>query len=253
MKAAQARHLHLEALDAFEAHPGAGVTARTQQDTILVGTRRLLEEQGLVLPAESEQLLKNLDAEGQTALLVARNGQVLGAIGAHDRVRPEAAGVLAELRSLGIDPIVLLTGDRAAPAKAAAADLPFDEIHAELLPTQKADFIASLQKNAGTRTVAMVGDGINDAPALARADVGLALGGTGAEIAAEAGDIVFMGDSAAPRYPCSSACHVKPSASFARTSSCSPLASIASASCSPPGFGHSWPRPGGTSNPPSPP
>ena len=125
-------------------------------------------------------------------MLVARNGQVLGAIGARDRVRPEAAGVLDELRALGIKPIVLLTGDRLAAARALATDLTFDAIDAELLPTQKVDKVTALQ--ADKRTVAMVGDGINDAPALARADVGLAIGGTGSDIAAEAGDVIFMGD-----------------------------------------------------------
>jgi Cu+-exporting ATPase len=194
LQAAQARSIPLDAVESFQAHPGAGVTTRTSEGTILVGTRRLLEEQGVTPPAQAVPYLELLDARGQTALLVALNGQVRGAIGACDRARPEASGVLSELRALGIQPIVLLTGDRLAPAKAAAADLPFDDIHAELLPNQKAAYLTKLQTNGSNLRVAMVGDGINDAPALARADVGLAIGGSGADIAAEAGDVVFMGD-----------------------------------------------------------
>src|SRR5581483_7814067 len=178
-----------------------GVTARTESGTILVGTRRLLEEQGLTLPPEALAALDRLDAAGQTPLLVAREGRVLGALGARDRPRPEAAGILAELREAGIDPIILLTGDRTAPARAIAQELGFSEIHAELLPEQKAELVSKLKSSlpaSPTPAVAMIGDGINDAPALARADVGLALGGTGTDIAAEAGDIVLMGDPLRP-------------------------------------------------------
>ncbi|MCI0464420.1 MAG: cation-translocating P-type ATPase family protein [Gemmataceae bacterium] len=185
----------LEPVLEFQAHPGAGVTARTAAGTLVVGSRRLLEEQGIALPPEALTLLDQLDAAGQSALLVARDCQVLGAIGARDRLRPEAVGVLAELRSLGIANIALLTGDRAAAARALTGDLGISEIHAELLPAQKAEFIQRWQQQA---RVAMVGDGINDAPSLARADVGLAIGGTGTDVAAEAGDIVLMGDPLRP-------------------------------------------------------
>ncbi|MBI3411941.1 MAG: cation-translocating P-type ATPase family protein [Planctomycetes bacterium] len=192
---AASRNLALRAATSFQAHPGAGIRASLAEGNVLVGTRRLLEEQRIDLPPEVEPLLARLDAAGQTVLLVARDGQVLGVIGARDRVRPEAAGVLAELRYLGIDPIVLLTGDRAAASNALAADLPFSAIHAELLPEQKASLIDELKTE---RKVAMLGDGINDAPALVRADVGLAVGGAGTDIAAEAGDVVFMGDPLRP-------------------------------------------------------
>jgi Cu+-exporting ATPase len=189
------RGLAMEPVEEFLAHPGAGVTARTSEGTMIVGSRRLLEERGIALPAEISASLQQLDASGQTPLLVAKNGVVLGLIGARDRVRPEAAGMVAELRSLGIQKIALLTGDRAAVAQAVAAAVFITEVHAELLPEQKAEFIERWQ-SAGK--VAMVGDGINDAPSLARADVGLAIGGTGTDVAAEAGDIVMMGDPLQP-------------------------------------------------------
>src|SRR5262249_27471214 len=144
--------------------------------------------------AETLALLETLDDSGQTALLVARDGIVLGAIGVRDRLRAEAAEVLAELRGMGITDIALLTGDRAAAARPVAAALDITEVHSELLPEQKAAFIQNWQG----KHVAMVGDGINDAPALARADVGLAIAASGADIAAEAGDIVLMGDPLRP-------------------------------------------------------
>jgi Cu+-exporting ATPase len=233
------RNLALPAVEEFLAHPGAGVTAKAEGATLVVGTRRLLEEQGIVPPPEALALLEKLDATGQTALLVARDGVILGAIGARDRLRPEAAAVVNELRTLGITDIALLTGDRPAAAQAVAAALGISEVHAELLPEQKAQFIEHWRQGAAAsgagvpwpmtgkggraadgkeatslsesitaippapsprppvaRHVAMVGDGINDAPALAQADVGLAIGGT--DVAAEAGDIVLLGDPLRP-------------------------------------------------------
>jgi Cu+-exporting ATPase len=222
---AAARKLPLPPLTEFQAHPGAGVTARvggaesevstqyavlsTQYSVpgaqgpmpggpvrLVVGTRRFLEEQGVPLTDEAASALERLDAAGETALLVARNGLVLGVIGARDRVRPEARGIIAELRQLGLRDIALLTGDRQSVAGTVAAQVGISDVQAELLPVQKAEFLERWR--AGGRHVAMVGDGINDAPALARADVGLAIGGTGTDVAAEAGDLVLMGDPLQP-------------------------------------------------------
>ena len=216
LQEAARRNLLLEPVEGFKAHPGAGVETKTSAGIVIVGTKRLLEEHGIVLPTEALALLERFDAAGQTALLVARSGMVLGAIGVRDHLRPEAAEVLAQLRGLGIDRIALLTGDRAAAAAGVVAALStssplppppeqaitqtpgaatgslLTEVRSELLPAQKAEFVAGWQAQ-GLR-VAMVGDGINDAPALARANVGLALAAAGTDAAAEAGDIVFMKD-----------------------------------------------------------
>jgi Cu+-exporting ATPase len=191
LEEARRRGLEPEPVTEFQAHPGTGVHARTVGADLLAGNRRLLEEQGVPLPAEADALLARLDAVGQTALFVAKDGRVLGVIGARDRVRCEAQSVIEELRSLGIADIAILTGDRAAVAEAVGRELGITEVHAGLLPQQKADFVAAWQQGP-PRRVAMVGDGINDAPALARADVGLAVGGSGADVAAEAGDVVLM-------------------------------------------------------------
>jgi Cu+-exporting ATPase len=193
---ASARGITPEAVNDFQAQPGAGVIAHSPTGVLVVGTRRLMEEQGIAVNAAAQAALEQFDASGQTALLVARNGSILGVVGARDRIRPQAAGVLAELRQLGIRRIALLTGDRPAPAHAVASALGIDEVHAEMLPADKAGLIGTSGRE--TQAVAFVGDGINDAPALARATVGIAIGGTGTDVAAEAGDIVLMADPLRP-------------------------------------------------------
>ena len=194
VREAAARNLTLPEVADFRAHPGAGVSATANGDALLVGTRRLIEEHGVPVPPEAVAALEQLDSTGQTSLLVVRGGAVLGAIGARDTLRPEAAQVLADLRALGIAPVALLTGDRAAVAGAVGDQVPATEVRAELLPADKAAWVA--ERGAA---VAFVGDGINDAPALARAAVGVAIGGgRGTDIAAEAGDIVMMGEPLKP-------------------------------------------------------
>ena len=218
LEAARSRELPVPPPEEFRAHPGGGVSAVAGGVTIVVGNRRLMEEQGATVPPEALAALDRLDAAGQTSLLVAANGVILGVIGARDKIRPEAAQVLADLRALGIAPIALLTGDRAAVAKTVAEQVPVTEVHAELLPGQKSDWIGRagrVSPPSDTVTVpeviatrgadaprslnatAFVGDGINDAPALARAGVGIAIG-SGTDVAAEAGDIVLMGEPLKP-------------------------------------------------------
>ena len=148
-------------------------------------------ESGVSLEA-AEAALAELDAKGETPIIVAVDGQVAGLIGARDTVRPEAHDVIHDLKHLRITEIAILTGDRTSAARSVAKRVHIKNVEAELLPADKAAWIEGRQK-AGRR-VAMVGDGINDAPALARANVGIALGGIGADLAAEAGDLVVLGD-----------------------------------------------------------
>jgi Cu+-exporting ATPase len=177
--------------------PGAGVSARCRRDdgteaALLVGNRRLLLEQGVALDEAAESALEACDERGETPLLVAVDGRVAGLLGARDAVRPEAHDVVHDLKHLRISEIAILTGDRARAARVVAKKTHIKNVEAELLPADKARWIE--ERQAAGRRVAMVGDGINDAPALARASVGIALGGIGADIAAEAGDLVVLGE-----------------------------------------------------------
>ena len=196
VKEARQKGLTLPAVADFLAHPGAGVAAGVESQTVLVGNLRLFREQEVPLDKAVETALEALDASGQTALLVAVDGQVAGIFGARDRVRQEAHGVVHDLKHLGLKDQTILTGDRAAPAQAIARKVHLKSVESELTPGAKADWVHRKQEEG--RVVAMIGDGINDAPALAMADVGIALGGVGTDIAAEAGSIVLMGDPLTP-------------------------------------------------------
>ena len=171
----------------FENLSGRGVAARIGGRSVLVGTRRLLEERGVGLDgisAEADRLL----AEGKTLMLVAVDGRAQGVVAAADTVRPSAARAVAELKALGIEP-VMMTGDNRRTAEAVARQLGLTRIFAEVLPQDKAAGVKALQ--AEGKFVAMVGDGINDAPALAQADLGIAIG-AGTDVAVETGDLVLM-------------------------------------------------------------
>jgi len=200
------RGLELPPIESFRAYPGAGVVAHFRAAPefdenfpreVAVGNLWLMRELKLEVPAEVDPRLDELDASGLTVLLVAADGQLRGLLGAADTLRPEAGPVLRELRELGIRRLALVTGDRPAAAHRVANQLGvFDEVAAQQLPPDKARWLTSWK--TGGHVVGMVGDGINDAPALALSDVGLALGGSGSDLAAEAGDVVLLG---APLQP----------------------------------------------------
>ena len=156
--------------------------------TVLVGNSALLRESGVPLATPIED-------GGQTPIHVAVDGQFAGVIFIADTLRPGAREALASLKESGVKRIMMLTGDNAATAEAIAAELGVDEVRAELMPEGKVAVIAELQKRG--HRVAMIGDGINDAPALARADVGIAMGGGGTQAALEAADIALMTDDLA--------------------------------------------------------
>ncbi|MBF4613142.1 heavy metal translocating P-type ATPase [Curtobacterium sp. VKM Ac-1376] len=182
-EAARQREIDLPAASQFTAAPGAGVQAVVDGDVVLVGTTRWLAESwSITLPSLLAAAVETAEADGATAVVVARNGSALGTVVVGDTVKPEAADAIARFRSLGLHP-VLLTGDNDGAARAVAARVGIDEVHARATSASKLETVRRLQSEG--RSVAMVGDGVNDAAALAAADLGIAMGaGTDAAIAA---------------------------------------------------------------------
>ena len=174
--------------DRYEQVQGRGVKATVEGRAVLVGNAALLREAGVASFADVEVGI-------ETPVHVAVDGRFAGVILIGDTVRPGARDALAQLRATGVKRIVMLTGDNAATAQAVAKELGIDDVRAQLLPEDKVNAIAQLQKEG--HRVAMIGDGVNDAPALARADVGIAMGGRGTQAALEAADIALMTDDLA--------------------------------------------------------
>src|SRR5262249_36772438 len=154
--------------------PGRGIRAETKTGVILVGNTALLQEHSIQIPSEIEEGFEQCAAGGDTVMYVAYKEQVIGLIGVRDQVRPEAADAIAQLKSAGILRQRMLTGDGEAAATAVASSLGITDWRSRMLPDEKCDEIRALQETG--HRVAMVGDGINDAPALATADVGIAMG-----------------------------------------------------------------------------
>ncbi|GIJ23535.1 heavy metal translocating P-type ATPase [Micromonospora lutea] len=169
---------------------GLGVTGTVDGREVLLGRARLLRERDLVVPEEVARAATDAEAAGRTAVLVGWDGRARGVLAVADQVKPTSPEAVRRLRALGLKP-VLLTGDNATVARAVAAEVGVDEVIAEVLPTEKVEVVARLQGEG--RVVAMVGDGVNDAAALARADLGLAMG-TGTDVAIEASDLTLVRD-----------------------------------------------------------
>lgn len=187
MAECESRGIVARTVEDFAAVPGRGVTAREGQNVIAAGNVRLMNELGAEVPAG---LAKQFAAEGKTPLFFAKNGELAGTIAVADEVKETSAEAIAALRKLGVD-VRMLTGDNRMTAEAIArrVGLTSEQVIADVLPADKERHVRELQDAGGK--VAMVGDGINDSPALARADVGLAIG-TGADIAKEGADVVLM-------------------------------------------------------------
>ena len=171
----------------FRAIPGHGIAARIEGKEVLIGTRKLLTEQGIDL-RDHETKADGLEQAGKTVIFQAVGGEFAGIIAVADVVKETSAAAIAELRQLGIE-VYMLTGDNQRTARAIAAQVGIDQVLAEVLPEHKAAEVEKLKKTG--KVVAMVGDGINDAPALAVADIGMAIG-TGTDVAMEAADITLM-------------------------------------------------------------
>jgi Cd2+/Zn2+-exporting ATPase len=173
------------------ARPGLGVEGAVDGDAIVCGTPRLFAERGWLTPAVSA-IATDISARGMSPVVVARNGQAIGVLGLSDRPRREAAAVVADLHRHGIARVVMITGDHEPAARAIGAQVGVDEVRAEQLPQDKVDAVVALRRDHGP--VVMIGDGINDAPALAAADVGIAMGAMGSDAALETADIALMTD-----------------------------------------------------------
>ncbi len=191
VRAAAARGLEWQRAGELQASVGRGISADYGGRTVSIGSLEFFSSQAL--PAEVVAEVRRLQQAGKTTMLVQSGQRLLGILGLSDTPRPEAAETLRRLRGMGIEKTVMLTGDNAAVAAAIAADVGLDEVRAELLPEQKVEAVAGLVDDWGQ--VAMVGDGVNDAPAMARATVGIAMGGAGTDVALETADIALMADA----------------------------------------------------------
>ena len=189
--AATERGLRLDEAVAFRAIPGKGIVARVAGEEVAIGNEALFAELGVAVGGVARAAADRLRAEGKTAMLVGDGEAVRGILAVADTVRPSAAGVVAGLKRLGIGRVVMLTGDDDRVARAIAAEVGVDEVHAGLLPEEKLVVVRELM---GRGSVAMIGDGVNDAPALATATLGVAMGGAGTDVALETADVVLMAD-----------------------------------------------------------
>ncbi|MDO9542230.1 MAG: cation-translocating P-type ATPase, partial [Kiritimatiellia bacterium] len=193
LAAGKERKLDIPDPDHFASATGMGVEARWNTAKILVGKQAFLQEAGVSIVSHVEREIAKQSEQGRTAVLVAHNGAVIGLLAIADEIRPEIAKTIRLLKTMGVERITMLTGDHPRVAEAVAKVIGVDDFMAELLPEQKQEFVKVLQ--AEGHVVGMIGDGINDAPALALADVGIAMGAAGTDVAIETADVTLMNDN----------------------------------------------------------
>jgi len=192
VRAAQARGLELPTVDAVEALTGRGMGAILNGATVLMGNLKLFDDERITVNDSIRQRVESLERGGKTTMVIARGSTILGIIALADTPRAEARAALARLRALGIRQTIMLTGDNERVAAAIARQVGVSDVRANLMPEDKVTAIRALIAQHGA--VAMVGDGVNDAPALANATVGIAMGGAGTDVALESADIALMAD-----------------------------------------------------------
>src|SRR5690625_2261415 len=180
--------IELQEVDNFSAIPGHGIQAVISNKNILVGTRKLMNDNNINI-SEVEKELTTYEIEGKTAMIIAIDGKYQGIVAVADTIKENAAEAIKQMKNDGLD-VVMLTGDNERTANAIAKQVGIDHVIAQVLPEEKADKVRGIQEQG--KKVAMVGDGINDAPALAIADIGIAIG-TGTEVAIEAADVTILG------------------------------------------------------------
>ena len=194
---AESEGIELGSVLGFQALPGLGATGQIDGTTVLVGSDRLFTSRGMY-PAEADAAVQGFARKGRSSVLVAVGGQPVGVIAVSDELRSTARDTVQMLRDQGIEHVVLLTGDHEVAAREMSASAGIDDFRAGLLPEQKLDAVQSLRAKYGA--LAMIGDGVNDAPALAAADVGIAMGVAGTDAALETADIALMADEL-PKIP----------------------------------------------------
>lgn len=192
IKHAQAKNITFSDPDQIQAIVGRGVIAEKDGREIMVGNAQLFREKSVPLSPESETFLHDMSEVGNTGVLVGIDGRIVGGIEIADILRSDVKESLLNIRALGISRLIMLTGDTRRVAQTAAEGAELDDVVAELLPDQKLDYIRTLRRKG--EKVAMVGDGINDAPSLVEADVGIAMGAVGTDAAIEAADIALASD-----------------------------------------------------------
>jgi cation-transporting P-type ATPase C len=192
IRSTEERHILIPPHEECEVLVGLGMRTRADGRTLLLGSPSLLQQENVRVTKKATEWVKKLQRQAETPLLLAVDGALVGLISLRDEVRVEASAVLEELRAAGVRRLVMLTGDHPETARAVADELGITEWRAEVLPEDKLDVVNALREDG--HTVAMVGDGVNDAPALAAADIGIAMGLGGTDIAVETADVALAGD-----------------------------------------------------------
>lgn len=191
VRAAESEGLALTKISSLQSETGKGVVVEIEGVTVRVGSRKLLAQSGIDVPGSVSDQAAEFEKEGNTVIFVARNAHLEGMIALADVIKPEAKEALRQLHELGIEKVMMLTGDSRFVAQSVAERLGIDDVRAELLPGSKEGII---REYAAKGPVAMVGDGVNDAPALASGNLGVAMGGAGSDVALETADVVLMSD-----------------------------------------------------------
>ncbi len=192
IKHAKEQGVEIPEPEEFKAEIGKGVIARFNEKDLIVGKEELLEDKGIMLDETIKEQMTIQREKGRTTMLVARDSEVIGLISIADKVRSGVKEVILLLKKIGIKNITMLTGDNAMTAQRVAEEIGVDDFKANMLPEQKQQVVEEMQKQG--KKVAMIGDGINDAPALAMADIGMAMGASGTDVAIETADISLMKD-----------------------------------------------------------
>ncbi len=192
LRKAEALDLDIPDPSSFEAVPGRGVVASASDTKVIMGNRSMLASHQVAVPSDAEEYLAEKESAGESCLLLAANGQFVGVVSVSDQIRKEAQKTIAALKRIGVVTTRMLTGDNPRTAQAIASQAGIDDFAAEQLPQDKVETVKKLKKQ---HRVAVVGDGINDAPALAAADVGIAMGIIGSDAAIEAADIALLSDN----------------------------------------------------------